>query len=231
MTTMLTMTSIPVPNPNDETVIRLHKEQVLSAFGPLFDLISRALSDSVPRANDLFRLLNGPVDLGVHASNTRYLTRLFLASQNITAENEDACGFELERVPNCGLCLRGQGYEVRILKSSTDGIPKANSDARSRFYSSNQLQFAFASSRPTESQSQMTLNLIVLWSMGASYSYAGIEIACPRGEQTDGTVDCYWIERWEAIEALPGRREPDPEALEPDLDEIRPLAAPKTASS
>jgi hypothetical protein len=77
----------------------------------------------------------------------------------------------------------------------------------------------------------MILNLIVLWSMGVSYSYAGMEIACPRGEQTDGTVDCYWIERWQANEGLPTRRELAPETSEPDLDEIRPLVAPKAVSN
>ena len=229
MTVMLT--PIAAPNPNHEASIRFHKQQVLKAFGPLFDLISSALSDSVPRANDLFRLLNGPVDLGVHASNTRYLTRLFLASQNVLAENEDNLGFEIERVPNCGLCLCGQGYEIRILKSSADGIPKANSDARSRFYSSNQLQFAFASNSPIESQSQMTLNLIVVWSMDSSYSYAGMEIACPRGEKNDGTVDCYWIERWNAMKEVSARSQQTPDSAETDLDEIRVLVSPKAASN
>ncbi len=180
MTALPTTTPIPLPNPNDKSSIKSHKEQVLKIHGPLFTLVEQALRDSVTRAMNLFGLLNGPVDLGVHATNTRYLTRLYLASQNVSAENEDAVDFELERVPNCGLCLRGSGYEVRILKSSPDGIPKATSDARSRFYSSNQLRFAFAKAQGQDSQSEeITLGLILLWSLDGEYSYAGLEIACP----------------------------------------------------
>lgn len=228
---MLTTSQIPPPNANDENSIVRHKEQVLSAYGQLFDLIDQALRDSVPRASDLFRLLEGPMDLGVHAGNTRYLTRLFLTSRNVSTENEDIVEFELDRVPNCGLCLRGDGYEIRILKSSSEGIPKASSDARSRFYSSNQMQFTFARSQQQLLQPQMTLNLIVLWNMDDSYSYAGLEIACPRGEQKDGTVDCYWIARWETTVGRSVSSERIPVAAEPDLDEIRALGNPQAASS
>jgi len=231
MTTMFTVNPIPPPDPNDERSIQLHKDRVLAAYSPLFDLMDQALRDSVPRATDFFRLLNGPVDLGVHAANTRYLARLFLASKDISADNEESMGFELDRVPNCGLCLRGPNYEIRILKTSSDGIPKAASEARSRFYSSNQMQFAFANGQPPDSQPEIALNLVVLWSMGPSYSYAGLEIGCPRGEQSDGRVDCYWITRWQAGEGVLAVRRPVPPSSEPDLDEIKPLAVPKVASS
>jgi len=228
---MFTVNPIPPPDPNDEASIRVHRERVLTEYGPLFDLMDQAIRDSVPRATDFFRLLNGPMDLGVHAGNTRYLTRLFLASRDISAENEDSLGFELDRVPNCGLCLRGPNYEIRILKTTSDGVPKATSEARSRFYSSNQMQFGFANGQGPDSQQQITLNLVVVWSMDTSYSYAGLEIACPRGEQSDGRVDCYWITRWKAGEGLPTMRQPAPPSPEPDLDEIKPLVVPKVASN
>jgi len=228
---MFTVNPIPPPNPNDETSIRAHRERVLEEYGPLFDLMDQALRDSVPRATDFFRLLNGPIDLGVHAGNTRYLTRLFLAARDISAENEDSLGFELDRVPNCGLCLRGPDYEIRILKATSDGVPKATSEARSRFYNSNQLQFAFLNGQHPDAQQQMTLKLVVLWSMDNSYSYAGLEIACPRGEQSDGRADCFWIVRWQAAEGLSTLPQPVPLSSEPDLDEIKPIVAPKVASN
>jgi hypothetical protein len=227
---MFTVNPIPPPNPNDARSIQLHKETVLTGYGPLFDLMNLALRDSVPRATDFFRLLNGPMDLGVHAGNTRYLTRLFLASKDISSENEESLGFELDRVPNCGLCLRGPNYEIRILKASSDGVPRATSDARSRFYSSNQMQFAFVNGQRPDPQQPITLNLVVLWSMDASYSFAGLEIACPRGEQSDGRVDCYWITPWQAGESVPTLRESSSPRPESDLDEIRPLVVPKVAS-
>jgi hypothetical protein len=228
---MITPAPIPPPNPNNETSVKSHRDRVLAAYGVLFDIVDQALRDSVPRASDFFRLLNGPMDLGVHAGNTRYLTRLYLQSRNVSSEDEDPLGFELDRVPNCGLCLRAPGYEIRILKASSEGVPKATSDARSRFYSSNQLQFAFANNQSPDSQEQATLSLVLLWSMDASYAYSRLEIACPRGEQNDGRVDCYWIVPWQAGDGSVTLRAPLTPTPEPDLDEIKPVVQPKVASS
>lgn len=230
MTTMTTAAPIPLPNPNDDASITAHRERVMADYADLFDIVDQALRDSVPRATDFFRLLNGPVDLGVHAGNTRYLTKLFLASRNVPTEDEESLGFELDRVPNCGLCLRGAGYEIRILKASSDGVPKATSDARSRFYRSNQLLFAFANNQAASVPAQPTLGLVLLWSMDASYAYAGLEVACPRDEK-DGQVDCYWISRWQPRQTSAQVRDPLPSAAEPDLDEIQPVPQPKVASS
>jgi hypothetical protein len=227
---MPTPTPLSPPNPNDENSIKAHRDQVLSAYAELFGLIDQALNDSIPRASDFFRLLNGPIDLGVHAANTRYLTRLYLGSRDIRAEDEETREFELERIPNCGLCLSSPNYEIRILKASSDGVPKATSDARSRFYSSNQLQFAFANGQQSQAAQQITLNLVVLWSMDASHSYAGMEIACPRGENSDGTVDCYWIAKWQSGKSTASVAPPTPTASEADLDEIKPVRPPRAAS-
>jgi hypothetical protein len=229
MTTMATTPLITLPDPNNADSLQQHKEQVLAAYAPVFALIEAAVRDSVPRATNWFRLLNGPVDLGVHAAITRYLTRLSLSADDVEVEDEDALSFELDRVPNCGLCVRGGEYEIRILKNSADGIPKATSEARSRFYSSNQFQFSFAGQRT--SHGKIPLSLLVLWKMDSSYSYAGLEIACPRGERKDGTVDCYWITTWSAGQRLRSPTEQGPGGTNGDLDEIKLLTRPKTASS
>ncbi len=230
MTDMATTSPIPPPNPNDDASVTAHRSRVLTDYGDLFDIVDQALRDSVPRATDFFRLLSGPMDLGVHAANTRYLTKLFLASRNVTSEDEESLGFELDRIPNCGLCLRGPGYQMRILKASSDGVPRATSDARSRFYKSNQLLFAFAHGQAADSLAQGALNLVLMWSMDSSHAYAGLEIACPRGEK-DGQVDCFWITRWQPGQTSGQVREQLPPALEPDLDEIQPVPQPKVASS
>ncbi|MGB7028149.1 MAG: hypothetical protein WBD72_12735, partial [Candidatus Acidiferrum sp.] len=139
MTTMHTIPEFPVPDPNDPHSIELHKIQVLDAFASLFDLIGRALRDSTPKAKNVFALFEGPIDLSVHAGLTRYLCKRFLESHNVTAEEEEETPeFQVEKVPNCGLCLNHGPSQIRILKATSGGIPKATSDARSRFYSSNQ---------------------------------------------------------------------------------------------
>jgi len=223
-------TTIPLtPDPNNGESIQQHKQQVLIAYGLTFGLVDQALRDSVRRATDWFGLLGGSIDLSVHAAVTRYLTKLYLSARDVAVENEEAL-FELEKIPNCGLCLEGQGYEIRILKNSSEGVPKAASEARSRFYSSNQLQLTF-SAEHSASQPRVPLNLVLLWDMDSSYSYSGLEVACPRGERNDGTVDCYWKERWKSIEVAPILPEQAPPTSEADLDEIRAFPTKVAASS
>jgi hypothetical protein len=81
--------------------------------------------------------------LGVHAGNTQYLTKLFLSSENISADDEEASDYEIEHVANCGLCWQWKSTEVRILKATPVGLPKATSKARLEFYSSNQMNLGF----------------------------------------------------------------------------------------
>jgi hypothetical protein len=222
-------TPLPVPDPNDGRSINRHRKAVCGRYSRLFDLIDQAFADSIPRATNLFRLLGGPLDLAVHASNTRYLAKLALEGGELSVEDEEVPDYEMPRIANCGLCIRLDGCEVRILKAAVGGIPKAASEARSRFYSSNQLLLPFDGR--DSSMLEPMLSLIVLWDMDINYSYSGIEIACPRGERRDGSVDCYWKIRWERAVAANKAASANPAELEPDLDEIKTVNPAKTATS
>jgi hypothetical protein len=231
MTTMRTPLPPPIPHPNDSKSIEAHRLYMLVEFGQLFDLIDRALRESVPKAKDIFSLLDGPVDLSVHAGLTRYLCRRFLASQNVPSEEEDGFDFDVEKIANCGLCLNQGQTQLRILKATAGGIPKASSEARSRFYSSNQFLLRFDQQGQNGTAPQTPLSLVVLWTLSEGFSYGGIEIACPRGERSDRSVDCYWITNWQGNQASSGSRRSDPLAPDLDLDEIRPIQKRKKASS
>jgi len=220
MTTMITSPHPSLPDPNDERAIEAHKNEVLTTYAALFELIDRALQDSIPKAKNVFDLLGGPVELTVHAGLTRYLTRLFLTSRNISTEEEEQIAFDLERVSNCGLCVNHGLCQIRILKAAPQGIPKATSDARSRFYCSNQYSLRFDRDE-SNSTNPTPVTLVLLWSMGAEHSYGGLLIACPRRERADGTVDCYWITPWQRGEETLSIRETRPTAPESDLNEIR----------
>jgi hypothetical protein len=222
-------TPLPLPDPNDAHSIVRHRQAVCKTYSALFDLIDQAFAESVPQATNLFELMGGPLDLAVHASNTRYLAKLTLGDGDLPVEDEEVPDYEMPRIANCGLCLRLDGCEVRILKATVGGIPKAASDARSRFYSSNQLLLQFegrGSSMP-----ESTLSLIVLWDMDTDYSYSGIEIACPRGERRDGSVDCYWKVRWQRKSDASKTPKAGPSGPGGDLDEIKIVSPPKTATS
>jgi len=231
MTTMNTQPLLPLPNPNEPNNIEAHKLGVLTALAFAFDLIDRALRDSVPKARDVFALFDGPVDPSVHAGLTRYLCKRFLASQNVPVQEEEAVDFEVEKVPNCGLCLNNGQTQMRILKATLTGIPKASSDARSRFYSSNQFLLPFENSTRSITEPQTPLNLVVLWTLNDDFSFRGLEIACPRREREDRSVDCYWIASWPGDEGSATIKEVGPMSPDADLDEIKPIEKLKKASS
>lgn len=222
------MTFPPLPDPNDLRAIERHKRTVCQICGAIFDAINHAFRDAVPKALSLFDLLEGPRDLVVHATNTRYVVKLLLANANVAAEDEEAMSFEIPRIANCGLCIRMPGCEIRILKATDGAIPKSNSDARSRFFASNQLVIPFDRS---VTQPSSTLGLVVLWDLGQDYAYTGLEIACPRGERKDGTVDCHWTIKWESAEATRGRTGSTTTTPLADLDEIRPREDSKKKTS
>jgi hypothetical protein len=210
-----------LPNVNDLHAIEAHKGAVLAAFDAILCSIDEALRDALPKALNFFGLLDGKVDLAVHAPITRFIVKKSLAKRSTTAEDEDEVEFHLQKVSNCGLCVQTPLGAVRILKATQDGLPKALSEARVRFSSNNQLVLEFSpDDKPEE---VMSLNLFVLWTMDRNYQYTGMEIACPRRTDKEGTIDCFWITKWHSdIQALPSTSAP---SLSPDLDEIKPIPA------
>jgi hypothetical protein len=191
MTSMTTAPALSLPNPNDEQSILQHRDAVLAACSEIFSAIDRALVQAIPTAADVFALLNGSRDRAVHATLVRYIVRQTLSGNGVAAEEETPAA-ELEWVPNCGICVHVPGAEIRVLKSSDGQVPKSNSEARSRFYCSNQMWlFGEPRTLPTTN-----IKLVALWDIDQDYEYLGLEIACPKGELEDRTVDCYWKAPW-----------------------------------
>ena len=222
----------PVPSVNDQAALLRHQDAVLSHFQRIFAMIDAGLRDSVPKAKNIFGLLNGRPDRGVHATNTRYLVREFLFRSGVPAEDEleeGAVCFDMEHIPNCGLCLHVDAAEIRILKAGAAGIPRANSCARSRFYCSNQLDLEFGDFEMVRAVSESDLKLIALWDVDACFQFTGLQIACPVGEFHDRSVECAWIAEWtgdlspdSAIRNTNTTTETE-EAVENDLDGITPV--------
>ena len=228
---MRPQSDIPGFDPNEQKAVQAHKAGVITEYAPLFDLIERALRDSASQARDFFLLVDGHVDLSVHAAWTRYLCKKYLASQSVLAEDEEDSSFEMGQVPNCGLCLNGSRSQLRILKATVNGVPKATSDARSRFYCSNQYLLPFDAPEGALTTAETTLSLIVLWSLDSDFQFKGMEIVCPKREREDGTVECHWIEDWQAAKGSNPITQAQPTSVGSDLDEIKPLRQNKKATS
>jgi hypothetical protein len=229
MTMAFPSVALAPPNPNDPAAINAHRQAVLDSHAPLFNLVNAALEDSIPKATNTFQLYGGPVDLGVHAGNTRYLAKLFLSTQDIAAEDEEIADYELQQVANCGLCLQWKSTEVRILKATSLGVPKATSKARTQFYSSNQMTLEFGPGAVGTDSSSGRLGLVLLWSLDESCKYAGLKIACPRKVRKDGNVDCFWIVDWHGT-SVALERDTRPTQQDSDLEEIRPVISQTKAA-
>jgi hypothetical protein len=218
MTSMKPDAIFNLPPVNDEKATTAHRDSVLRFYGDMFQEIDDALDDALPKVLSTFGLYEGPVDLAVHAPNTRYLVRQALNKKSTLTRDEDEVVFDMMRVSNCGLCVKTSFGEVRILKAPSDGLPKALSDARVRFSTNSQMVFHFAEE---VLERIPNLNLFVLWKMDAEFKYIGIEIACPRRTKNNGDIECYWIAKW------PGRNRiklVEPSRISKnDLDEITAL--------
>lgn len=222
--TMNSPSHFRLPNPNDANDIQRHRDAVFTRFGNLFSLANSALRDSIAKAKNMFALLGGNPDRAVHAMNTRYLMKVFLQANDLSIEDQPSNGdLSVEWVPNCGLFVKLPDAEVRILKMGPFGVPKATSAARSRYYSSNQMLLKFSEVESKNVPSDLPLALVLLWDINEEYEYLGLEIACPRTTNNDGTVDCYWIEKWDGgseSRAVPTAGGPDSGS---DLEGIDPI--------
>jgi hypothetical protein len=197
--TMNSPSHFRLPNPNDANDIQRHRDAVFDKFGHLFALANSALRDSIPKAKNIFALLGGNPDRAVHAMNTRYIMKTFLRANELAIEDQPFNGdLNVEWVPNCGLFVKLPDAEVRILKMGPFGVPKATSVARSRYYRSNQMLLKFSEADTQSVRADMPLALVLLWDIDEEYKYLGLEVACPRTTNSDGMVDCYWIEKWDA---------------------------------
>jgi hypothetical protein len=230
--TMNPTSHLKLPDANDPKDIDRHQDAVLMRFREAFDLVDSALRDSIPKAKNIFALLGGYADRAVHAMNTRYLMKVFLQANEVSAEerssNED---LNIESVPNCGLFVKLADAEIRILKTGPLGVPKATSAARSRYYSSNQMLLSFNERDSRETPCDLPLTLVLLWDIDEEFKYVGLEVACPRTTNSDGSVDCFWIARWnggeqEAIPATVGPTIPGP-----DLEGIGPISANNSSAA
>jgi len=221
-----------LPNPNDSKDIERHQAAVMDKFRAMFDLTDTALQDSIPNAKNMFVLFGGSPDRAVHAMNTRYLMKVFFNQNEISAEDQSFDGdLNIAWVPNCGLYVRLPEAEFRILKAGPWGVPKATSVARSRYYSSNQMFLEFNQAGRTKVTEATPLTLVLLWDIDEEYKYLGLDIACPRTTNSDGTVDCYWITRWNRPEGIAGSDGTGSQGPNADLDEIKRIETDKSRAA
>ena len=101
---------------------------------------------------------------------------------------EDDDLFQINQVPNNGLCIVQDKYVIRILKSAKGELPTpGQSESRQRFYE--QYSFSF----PSEERNNEKLNLLLLWEIDLNYNLTNLSLACPKsGKTTIASVVAHW---------------------------------------
>ena len=230
--TMTPTSHLKLPDPNNPGDIDRHRDAVLVRFSETFGLVDSALRDSIPKAKNMFALLGGYPDRAVHAMNTRYLMKVFLQANEVSAEEQSSNGdLNIEWVPNCGLFAKLPEADIRILKTGPFGVPKATSAARSRYYSSNQMLLRFSEGNSDDTPCDLPLTLVLLWDIDEEFKYLGLEVACPRTAVSDGSVDCFWIAKWNGTEQEVIPATAGPTSPGPDLEGIAPIDANKSRAA
>jgi len=109
-------------------------ESALDTLGPVLLIIRRALEKGTAHVQSYSEWQDEPIDRSLAPSLVRHKAKAFLLEKKQEVTEEP--GFETEPLANNGLCLRANGFQIRILKSENGSIPPPGpSQARNRFYS------------------------------------------------------------------------------------------------
>lgn len=146
--------------------------------------IYQGFTHGCSKAREYFDSLKSPVNAPLAANLARYHARGYLAKGRTLLSP-----YMLEEVPNNGIALRQDLFEIKVLKGR-DGNPPSTSKTKKgeRFYSQGQISLFPEMYRPWSSQewkifvaSTDKLNVIFCWEVDAGYNLTRLQLMCPRG--------------------------------------------------
>ena len=176
--TMSTPTPSGFPTPPDFEAVQDKLQTLLPA-------IREAVQAGTLHVTEYFRWKARHIDFALAPNLLRYEAKQSLidSGQEAKDENEEA-GFGAEQIPNNGLCIKVQGFEIRILKSTEEGgiPPPGTSFTRRNLYNQRQAVFSFA---------DPTWGIIVHWHVDRSYALLKLSIALPTSfdKNEDGKIE------------------------------------------
>src|SRR5207253_3219343 len=110
-------------------------QNVLAELSELVPVVYSALDYGALKAREFFEREdeNHRMDRALGPNLVRYFTRKAL--ERVGQDVQDEQDFELEPVPNNGLCLTFGRYRIRVLKSDAGDLPvPGHSKSRQAFY-------------------------------------------------------------------------------------------------
>lgn len=177
--------NLPIPTAAD----------VVTDIEALLQILYAAFEGATQQAREFFDLLGEQPNPFLYPSLVRYFVKRHLDAQGHATEDEQA-EYERDEIANNGLMVSYQGpsarrYAVRMLKADNGGLPPpGDSQTKQRFYSQQQLAFAFIK---TNDPLAGVLNLVVLWEITVNYNFWELQLSCPsNGMNTRRVAHDHW---------------------------------------
>ena len=166
-------------------------EEVMPELSSVLKVIHTAIEHGTMRASEFFDEKDVEIDRFLAPCLVRYFAKKYLESEGHEVSAETESDFNLQPLPNNGLCLQHGRYRMRILKSDNGDPPvPGHSISRQGFYQ--QLPLLLATSEGIEVQEEI-LNLIVLWEIARPYTLSSLCLVCPKnGKDTKASVEIHW---------------------------------------
>ena len=158
------------------------QEVVVKDLSTAFPIIHASLDYGTHKVRDFFDAEERSINRYLAPNLVRYYALDYLSNHGLER-------IVLGNVPNNGLYLSNDQYNIKILKSNHERIPvPGHSLSRQRYYQQQQ-QFFFL----TDVEDSEKLNLLLLWDVIGRYQLGKLALACPQsGGLTRESVSAHW---------------------------------------
>lgn len=165
-------------------------ERVMDDLSGLFPVVNTALEQGTFQAKEYFKNLNKAIDKFLAPGIVRYHTKMILQRDGREVF-EEYVKFQIDQIPNNGLCFQYNQYWIRILKSPNGELPSpGQSKTKQAFYSQKQNLFEFSSS---EKVKKGNINLLLTWETDSNYELRNLTLAYPKSVNTiTESVEIHW---------------------------------------
>ncbi len=166
-------------------------QEALADLSGAIATIWSALDSAILETKEFFEERGAPIDRSLAPNLIRYVVKRRLNAQGQIAEDEESLDYEMQTLPNNGLCMEYGRYQLRILKADNGELPiPGQSKKRQAFWNQAQLDL-YDNEQPA--QAVPSVNLIVLWDADSNYNFDSVSLICPKtGGMTRDSVSNYW---------------------------------------
>ncbi len=166
-------------------------QEALADLSGAVTTIWSGLDSAILETKEFFENRGVPIDRSLAPNLIRYFVKGRLNAQGKIAEDEEMLDYEMQNLPNNGLCMEYGRYQLRILKADNGELPiPGQSKKRQAFWNQEQLNL-YDDEQPIETVP--SVNLIVLWDADSSYNLDSVSLICPKtGGTTRDSVSNYW---------------------------------------